>query len=116
MLVLLPIDLGRLRVDGAATRIWVDGVESLIPAMEFVLLRYLAERHGEIVTREELVSAALGRTGHGAQQQPERAPDPAAATIPRRTRWGLDPHRPRHRVPVDRAAGTGGCLAACTGS
>jgi len=56
----LPIDLGRLRVDGSATRIWVDGVEKLIPAMEFVLLRFLAERHGEIVTRQELVSAAWG--------------------------------------------------------
>ena len=56
----LPIDLGRLRVDGAATRIWVDGVESLIPTMEYMLLRYLAERHGEIVTREELVSAGWG--------------------------------------------------------
>ena len=56
----LPIDLGRLRVDGAAARIWVDGTESLIPAMEFLLLRYLAERHGEIVTREELVCAGWG--------------------------------------------------------
>jgi DNA-binding response OmpR family regulator len=56
----LPIDLGRLRVDGAATRIWVDGTESLIPAMEFLLLRYLAERHGEVVTRQELVCAGWG--------------------------------------------------------
>jgi len=56
----LPVDLGRLRVDGAASRIWVDGVESLIPAMEFLLLRYLAERHGDIVTREELISAGWG--------------------------------------------------------
>ena len=56
----LPIDLGRLRVDGVAPRIWVDGVEQLIPAMEYVLVRYLAERHGEIVTREELVCAGWG--------------------------------------------------------
>src|SRR6478672_8782419 len=56
----LPIDLGRLRVDGAATRIWVDGAESVIPTMEFLLLRYLAERHGEIVTRQELVCAGWG--------------------------------------------------------
>jgi DNA-binding response OmpR family regulator len=56
----MPIEVGRLRVDGAATRIWVDGVETLIPAMEFLLLRYLAERHGEIVTREELVTAGWG--------------------------------------------------------
>jgi len=56
----LPIDLGRLRVDGAATRIWVDGAECLIPAMEFLLLRCLAERHGEVVTRDELVRAGWG--------------------------------------------------------
>ena len=56
----MPIDLGRLRVDGTASRIWVDGIEALIPAMEFLLLRYLAERHGEIVTRQELVYAGWG--------------------------------------------------------
>ncbi|MEP6561534.1 MAG: winged helix-turn-helix domain-containing protein, partial [Nakamurella sp.] len=56
----LPIDLGRLKVDGAATRIWLDGVELIIPAMEFLLLRYLAERHGEIVSRAELLSAGWG--------------------------------------------------------
>lgn len=55
-----PIDLGRLRVDGAATRIWLDGVEMLIPAMEYLLLRYLAERHGEIVPRSELLAAGWG--------------------------------------------------------
>lgn len=59
----LPIDLGRLRVDGIATRMWVDGDEYLIPAMEHLLLRYLAERHGEIVSREELVSVAWGQSG-----------------------------------------------------
>ncbi len=59
----LPIDLGRLRVDGTATRMWVDGDEHLIPAMEHLLLRYLAERHGQIVSRDELVSAAWGQSG-----------------------------------------------------
>ena len=58
----LPIDLGRLRVDGIATRMWVDGDEHLMPAMEHLLLRYLAERHGQIVSREELVSAAWGQS------------------------------------------------------
>lgn len=57
----LPIDLGRLRVDGTATRIWVDDDETLIPAMEFLLLRFLAEHHGEIVTRAELISAGWGK-------------------------------------------------------
>ncbi len=56
----LPIDLGRLRVDGVSPRIWLDGVESTIPAMEYLLLRYLAERHGEILPRRELLTAAWG--------------------------------------------------------
>ena len=59
----LPIDLGRLRVDGIATRMWVDGDEYLMPAMEHLLLRYLAERHGQIVSRGELVSVAWGQSG-----------------------------------------------------
>ena len=59
----LPIELGRLRVDGIATRMWVDGEEYVIPAMEHLLLRYLAERHGQIVARDELVSVAWGRSG-----------------------------------------------------
>lgn len=54
----LPIDLGRLRVQGATPRIWVDGVEEVLPPMEFLLLRYLAERHREIISRAELVAAA----------------------------------------------------------
>lgn len=56
----LPIDLGRLRVDGAAPRMWLDGVETVLPPMEFLLLRYLAERHGEILPRRELLTAAWG--------------------------------------------------------
>jgi DNA-binding response OmpR family regulator len=57
----LPLDLGRLRVDGASARIWIDGQESLLPAMEYMLLRYLAERHGQIVSREELSAVGWGR-------------------------------------------------------
>ena len=57
----LPIDLGRLRVDGVSPRIWLDGVETTLPAMEYLLLRYLAERHGEILPRRELLEAAWGK-------------------------------------------------------
>lgn len=56
----IPIDLGRLKVEAASPRIWVDGVECLIPLMEFRLLRYLAARAGEIVPRVELETAAWG--------------------------------------------------------
>ncbi len=54
----MVLDLGRLRIDGAGPRIWVDDVQCVIPPMEFLLLRYLAERHGQIISRMELVSAA----------------------------------------------------------
>ncbi len=56
----MALDLGRLRVDGSGPRIWIDGAEWVIPPMEFLLLRYLAERHGQIISRDELVSAAWG--------------------------------------------------------
>jgi DNA-binding response OmpR family regulator len=56
----IALDLGRLRLDGAGPRIWIDGVESVIPPMEFLLLRYLADRHGQFISRDELVSAAWG--------------------------------------------------------
>ncbi len=54
----MVLDLGRLRVDGAGPRIWIDDVQCVIPPMEFLLLRYLAERHNQIISRSELVSAA----------------------------------------------------------
>ena len=56
----LPLDVGRLRVDGAAPRMWLDGVETVLPPLEFRLLRYLAERQGEILPRRELLIAAWG--------------------------------------------------------
>lgn len=54
----MALDLGRLRIDGAGPRIWIDDVQFVIPPMEFLLLRYLAERPGQIISRAELVSAA----------------------------------------------------------
>src|SRR5664279_4378961 len=56
----LPLNVGRLRVDGAAPRMWLDGVETVLPPLEFRLLRYLAERQGEILPRRELLIAAWG--------------------------------------------------------
>jgi len=56
----LPIELGRLRVEGGSPRMWLDGVEVILPPLEFLLLRHLAERHGEFVGRDELVLAGWG--------------------------------------------------------
>lgn len=54
------IDLGRLRVDGSAPQMWVDGRHVPLPPMEFSLLRALAERAGQVVRREELIEAIWG--------------------------------------------------------
>lgn len=55
------IDLGRLRLDGEVPRVWLDGTEITLPMMEFLLLRYLAERGGAVVSREEIIE----RLWHG---------------------------------------------------
>lgn len=55
-----PIDLGRLRIDGAIPQAWVDGTLVSIPPIEFLLLRSLGERVGHVVTRAELVDAVWG--------------------------------------------------------
>lgn len=56
----LIIDLGRLRVDGAMPRFWLDGREIHIPPQEFILLRYLAERVDAALSRAELNRAIWG--------------------------------------------------------
>ena len=48
------IDLGRLQVDTAARRAFVEGLEVPLGAREFAVLEFLASRRGEIVTRREL--------------------------------------------------------------
>lgn len=59
-----PIDLGRLRVDGASPQAWVDGKQVSVPPMEFVLLRYFAERVDQVISRAELVEAVWGENQH----------------------------------------------------
>lgn len=59
----LTLDFGRLRIDGASPQIWLDGVASKIPMREYMLLRYLAERAGTVVSRSELITAIWGGGG-----------------------------------------------------
>ncbi|MBC7302082.1 MULTISPECIES: response regulator transcription factor [Nocardia] len=56
----MVIDLGRLRIDGSAPRIWLDGEQIMLPPREFLLLRYLAERKGAVIPRKDLVRALWG--------------------------------------------------------
>ena len=59
----LTLDFGRLRIDGASPQIWLDGAASKIPMREYLLLRYLAERAGSVVSRNELTTAIWGDGG-----------------------------------------------------
>ncbi|TQM09909.1 winged helix-turn-helix transcriptional regulator [Pseudonocardia kunmingensis] len=59
----LRLELGRLIIDGAAPRMWLDGTETRLPMREYLLLRYLAERVGAVVSRGEIVRAIWGVEG-----------------------------------------------------
>lgn len=59
-----PIDLGRLRVDGAIPQIWLDGKHVMLPPLEYVLLRYFVDRIGQVLSRTELIHAVWGDTQH----------------------------------------------------
>jgi DNA-binding response OmpR family regulator len=56
----MAIDLGRLRIDGAMPQCQLDGQTISLPPMEFLLLRYFAERIGAVLTRQELTDAVWG--------------------------------------------------------
>ncbi|WP_219415475.1 winged helix-turn-helix transcriptional regulator [Pseudonocardia nigra] len=62
----LPIELGRLRVDGDAPEMWLDGEHSVLPLREYLLLRFLAERAGRVVSRAEICAAVWGSNSIGA--------------------------------------------------
>lgn len=54
------VDFGRLRVDTAGYRAWVDGMDVSLTAIEFRLLMLLLARRGRVQTREALLSEAWG--------------------------------------------------------
>jgi two-component system, OmpR family, phosphate regulon response regulator PhoB len=54
------IEFGRLRVDQAAHRVWVDGDEVQLTALEFKLLVTLHERRDRVQSRETLLDDVWG--------------------------------------------------------
>ena len=52
-----PVDLGDLRVDVAARRVFVDGTEVQLAQREFDLLLYLARHPGQAFSRDDLMRA-----------------------------------------------------------
>lgn len=54
------LSFGRLRLDGAAHRAWVDDQEAVLTALEFRLLSTLLQRRGRVQTRERLLQDVWG--------------------------------------------------------
>jgi DNA-binding response OmpR family regulator len=50
-----PLQLGRLRIDPAQHRVWMDQRPVQLSAREFVLLEYLARRANRVVSPQELI-------------------------------------------------------------
>jgi DNA-binding response OmpR family regulator len=57
------VDLGDLRLDAAARRVWVTGTEVHLTPTEFDLLVYLAGNPGAVLTRESLYAEVWGWPG-----------------------------------------------------
>jgi two-component system phosphate regulon response regulator PhoB len=55
-----PIEFGKLRVDRAAHRVWVDGREVELTALEFKLLVTLYERRNRVQSRARLLDDVWG--------------------------------------------------------
>jgi two-component system phosphate regulon response regulator PhoB len=55
-----PLAFGRLRVDRASHRVWVDDAEIALTALEFRLLATFLERKGRVQTRDTLLSDVWG--------------------------------------------------------
>ncbi|KAA1419280.1 response regulator transcription factor [Nocardioides humilatus] len=58
-----PADLGDLRIDAAARRVWADGSEMHLTPTEFDLLVCLASEPGVVLTREKLLADVWGWPG-----------------------------------------------------
>ncbi|MBO9553396.1 response regulator transcription factor [Cellulomonas sp.] len=52
--------LGGVEVDVAGRRVWADGAEVHLTALEFDLLAYLMRRPGRVLQREELLASVWG--------------------------------------------------------
>ncbi len=56
------LTFGRLVVEPGAHRVWVEGAEVLLTALEFRLLELLMRRRGRVQSREQLLSDVWGIT------------------------------------------------------
>ena len=55
-----PLEIGTVRLDQSAHRVYVDDVEVVLTATEFDLLAFLMRRPGRVFSREQLLSEVWG--------------------------------------------------------
>ncbi len=82
------IELEELVVDPREVQAYVDGVSANLTATEFRLLYALAQEHGRVVTREELMQRIWGRR--------QRHRDRTVDVFVRKLREKIDRRAPRH--------------------
>jgi len=86
---------GEIRLDARARRVLADGQDLTLANREFDLLRFLMERAGEVVTREEILTEVWG----SADLRSSKTLDMHISWL--RRKIGDDRHsRPRHIVTV----------------
>jgi len=83
------IEVGGLRLEPKTMRVWLDGTELALTSYEFSLLRALAERAGQVLTREKLVDLVRG----SAEEAFDRSVDVHVSHL--RQKLGDDPRHPR---------------------
>jgi DNA-binding response OmpR family regulator len=82
------IELEELVVDPREVQAYVDGVSANLTPTEFRLLHALAQEHGRVVTREELMQRIWGRR--------QRYRDRTVDVFVRKLREKIDRRSPRH--------------------
>ena len=91
------IELEELLIDPREVQAYVDGVNANLTPTEFRLLYALAQEHGRVVTREELMQRIWGR-----RQRPR---DRTVDVFVRKLRDKIDRQAPHHTVPAHDARG-----------
>ncbi len=51
-----PVDVGDLRIEPAARRVWCAGIEVELTAREFDVLEFLVRRAGQVVNKDEILA------------------------------------------------------------
>jgi DNA-binding response OmpR family regulator len=96
-----PLEIGSVRVDAAAHRVFVDGAEVSLTATEFDLLVFLMRRPGRVISREQLLSEVWGYSAlgggrtvdvHIAQVRAKLGPASPIRTV-RRVGYSVEPSR-----------------------